>query len=40
MPLRKRLLFIHVDELVLSDAAIEAHDADLEAMVAEGFLTK
>ena len=36
LPLRKRLLFIHVDELVVSDAAIEAHDADLDAMVAEG----
>ena len=36
LPLRKRLLFIHVDELVVSDAANEAHDADLEAMVAEG----
>ena len=36
LPLRKRLLFLHVDELVVSDAAIEAHDADLDAMVAEG----
>ena len=36
LPLRKRLLFLHVDELVVKGEAIEAHDADLDAMVAEG----
>ena len=35
-PLEKRLLFVHMDELVISDAAVEAHEADLDEIVNTG----
>ena len=35
-PLEKRLLFVHMDELVITDAAVKAHEADLDEIVNAG----
>ena len=35
-PMKKRLFFVHVDEPVIAPSAVAAHEADLDAIVAEG----
>ena len=35
-PLKKRLLFLHIDEPVIAPAAVAAHEDDLDAIVAKG----
>ena len=35
-PLKKRLFFVHVDEPVIAPVAVAAHEADLDAIVAQG----
>ncbi len=34
--MKKRLFFVHVDEPVIAPSAVAAHEADLDAIVAEG----
>ena len=36
LPLEKRVLFVHVDELVISPAAVAAYEADLDEIVSAG----
>ena len=36
LPLKKRILFVHVDELVISPAAVAAYEADLDQIVNAG----
>ena len=36
LPLEKRLLFVHVDELAIGREAVAKHEADLEAIVSGG----
>ena len=35
-PLKKRLLFVHIDEPVIAPEAVAAHEADLDALVCQG----
>ena len=35
-PMKKRLFFVHVDEPVIAPSAVAAHEADLDAIVAQG----
>ena len=35
-PLKKRLFFVHIDEPVIAPSAVAAHEADLDAIVAQG----
>ena len=35
-PLKKRLFFVHIDELVLTEQAVESHEADLDELVEQG----
>ena len=35
-PLKKRLLFVHVDTVVLTEEAVAAHERGLDALVEEG----
>ena len=35
-PLKKRLLFVHVDTAVLAEEAVAAHERGLDALVEEG----
>ena len=35
-PLKKRLFFVHVDEPVLAEEAVRAHEHDLDALVRQG----
>ena len=35
-PMKKRLFFVHVDVPVIAPSAVAAHEADLDAIVAEG----
>ena len=36
LPLEKRVLFVHVDELVITPAAVAAYEADLDETVSAG----